>query len=673
MKSCTLTLITFLIFIISAHGQANMANVTANENLSNGVLCPNENLLLNILGPVTPPTNMSIPGVAFDPGIAVAVFQSNPTYINNDLLNDPALLGFLDYQGQSAFFQPLSISYSELISLLPPPVPSNLNAPTTFVLQVVTFYSIVNNVPYVNGVNGLPDADASSSFSINLQPNPNIITSEDCQNNALNCLIEIPGISSGSLDLVNHYPNNLSFPNVTSYNQNFTLIGVSENSFIGFEYTNSEGCAIVLDTFYVGTITASINSTIGTVCESAGLIEMFASPSNGIWSCSNPLMLTGNSFNPNGVNASVTTDYIVTYTPTSGEVGCNEPATMTITVEPEVIAEITGPNSMCNNASTQSYSSNIPGGIWNTDFNAIDQNGFLNPQLLSPGLHTINYTPPGNCVTTSQFDVVIDFLPNLHFTVDTTQGCIPLLIHLTDLTPGIISDRHWIINGVPFSVNSADYTHVFENPYCYNVGLASLNNFGCRDTLWRTNYICPFDNPYMTFSFTPQHPDIAEPEVNFFAGNTSVENVVWDFGDGTGSVEYNPVHYFANTVPSEFKVCLTGTDFNQCSTKICEFVTVGSGFKIYVPNAYTPDQDGLNDGFKPVFDSKREISKFEMRIFNRDGEKIYESDDFNQAWYGNSNESTFYVKDGVYIWTIKVWLHGDVEPKEYSGNVIILR
>jgi gliding motility-associated-like protein len=92
-----------------------------------------------------------------------------------------------------------------------------------------------------------------------------------------------------------------------------------------------------------------------------------------------------------------------------------------------------------------------------------------------------------------------------------------------------------------------------------------------------------------------------------------------------------------------------------------------------MPNAYTPDQDGLNDGFRPVMDSKREIAKFQMSIFNRDGEKIYESEDMNQAWYGNSNDSNFYVKDGVYIWKIKVWLNGDVEPKEYSGNVIIVR
>ncbi len=673
MKSCITALFTLLIFISHMLGQANMAAVSTNENLSNGILCPNENLLMNILGPVTPPADMSIPGVTYDPGIAVAVFQFAPTYINNEILNDPALLGFIELQNQSAFFDPISISYDQLINLLPPPVPSNLSTTTPFFIQVVNYYSIINNVPYVNGTSGLPDIDASTIYTISLQPKATISSSEDCVGDALNCQISIPGLSSGNVSLANNYPNSVTFPNNIGYNQNFSLTGLTENSFVGFEYTNFEGCTIALDTFYVGMVTATINNSISTLCENAPAAELFASPTTGIWTCSNPLMLAGNFFNPSAQDISTTTNYSVTYTPTSGDTGCNTPASMTITVEPEVVAQITGPNSMCNNASIQSYSSSIPGGVWNTDFNAIDQNGNLNPQLLSPGIHTINYTPVGSCVSSSMFDIVIDFLPNLHFTIDTSQGCVPLLIQFTDLTPGNISDRHWIIEGVSYYANSANYAHVFENPYCYNVGLASLNDFGCRDTLWRTNYICPFDNPYMSFGFMPQQPDIAEPEVNFYAGNTSVNSVVWDFGDGTGSVEYNPLHYFANTVPAEFKVCLTGIDSNQCATEVCEFVTVGSGFKLYMPNAYTPDQDGLNDGFRPVMDSKREIAKFQMSIFNRDGEKIYESEDMNQAWYGNSNDSNFYVKDGVYIWKIKVWLNGDVEPKEYSGNVIIVR
>lgn len=673
MKRCITTIFTLIVFIHCSFGQANMGTISINENLSNQVLCPNENALINILSPVTPPADMSIPGVIYDPGIAIAIFSNTPSYVNNDILTDPELLGFIGFQNQSAFFNPISLSYNQLLNTLPPPVPASLTNTTTFYLQVINYYSILNNVPYVNGTSGNPDIDASPTFPISLQPQASVSTTENCLTNSLECLISIPGSANGNASLINNYPNSVAFPNTVSYNTSFSLTGLVENSFIGFQYENSEGCIIPLDTFYVGMVTATINNPVSTSCENGVPVEFFGSPSNGNWSCNVPLMMSNNLFTPSSQDIAVTTNYTITYTPTNGAAGCNTPATLNIAVTPEVIAQVTGPISMCNNASVQFYSSDIPGGVWNTDFNAIDQNGNLNPQMLTPGLHTINYTPAGNCVGSSQLDVVVDFLPNLNFTVDTTQGCIPLLIQLTDLTPGNISDRTWIIDGTSYSANSANYTHVFENPYCYNVALASLNEFGCRDTLWRTNYICPFSNPYMSFGFMPQNPDIAEPEVNFYAGNTAVESVVWDFGDGTGSVEYNPMHYFANTVPADFKVCLTGIDSNQCTTEVCDFITVGSGFKLYMPNAYTPDNDGLNDGFRPVLDSKREIAKYQMMIFNRDGQKIYESDDFNQAWYGNSNESNYYVKDGVYLWKIKVWLNGDVEPKEYSGNVVIVR
>lgn len=673
MKNFVLILGSVLILSSASWTQANMANVAFNDNLSNQILCPGEQLLVNILGPVTPPSDMSVPGVVYSPGIGIAVFGAAPSYTNNDVLNDPNLLAFIQLQNQAAFFSPIAISYSDLVNTLPPPIPNNLTTTTSFFLQVITIYSVQNNVPYVNGVNGNPDLDASTTYTISLQPKPAITTSEDCANNALIFSVALPGNPSGTITLQNNYPNVSIAPNNISYNQNFTITGISNQSPVGFEYINNQGCSIALDTIYTGTITATINTPVSSVCENGSPFDFQASPSQGIWTCSTPSMMMNNTFIPSAQDISVVTNYTVTFTPTLGASGCNASTSVTVDVEPEVIAQITGPNSMCNNAPLQSYSSDIQGGIWNTDFNAIDQNGNLNPQLLTPGLHTINYTPLGNCSVTAQYDIVIDFLPNLHITTDTTQGCVPLMIQLTDLTPGNISDRHWIINGQSFPTNNAVYQHVFENAYCYDVALASLNEFGCRDTLWRTDYICPFPNPYMSFGFMPQHPDIANPEVNFFAGNTAVESVVWDFGDGTGAVEFNPTHYFANTVPAEFQVCITAVDENLCSTKICDFVTVSSGFKLYMPNAYTPDQDGLNDGFRPVMDSERELAKYAMMIFNRDGELIFETDNHKEAWYGNSNEGDYYVKDGVYTWKIKVWLYGDVEPKVYSGNVIIVR
>jgi hypothetical protein len=653
--------------------QANIGAVSFSDAQNNLILCENESGFFNILSPVTPPANMGIAGVAYDPGVGIAVFSSVPSFSNGDILNDPNLLGFIGQQTQSSFFTPLEISYTNLFNLQTPPMPSNLTSPTTFYLQVITFYSIQDNVPYVSGSNGLPDIDYSATYSVTLQPAISISTQEDCINHELNVQVTQLGMGPISFQISSSFPASLSFPATITNNSSFTISGIADNSVLGFTVSNIDGCAANANVSFQGLVYGQINNTETSVCENGQPLTLFGLPANGVWSCSIPSMISGNQFIPNGQNISTSTNYTIEYTPTNGLNGCNIPGTFNIAVTPEVIAQITGPISMCNNAVLQNYSTDNPGGVWTTDFNAIDQNGVLNPQVLTPGLHTINYTPVANCATTSQLDIVIDFLPNLHMTLDTNKGCAPLFVHLLDLTPGVVSDRHWIIDGVSYAANSDDFPFVFENPTCYDIALTSLNDFGCRDTLYHVDWICPYDNPYMSFTFNPQHPDIANPEVTFYSGNTAVSEIVWDFGDGTGSVEYNPLHYFFNTVPAEFEVCATGTDLHNCSATSCQYITIASGFKLYMPNAYTPDQDGLNDGFRPVMDSKREIAKYLFQVYNRDGENIFETEDIHTAWYGNSNKGDFFVKDGAYLWKIKIWLHGDVEPKTFDGTVIIVR
>ena len=74
----------------------------------------------------------------------------------------------------------------------------------------------------------------------------------------------------------------------------------------------------------------------------------------------------------------------------------------------------------------------------------------------------------------------------------------------------------------------------------------------------------------------PQLPDIAEPEVNFYAGNTSVNTVVWDFGDG--SLRYddiNPVYYYSEVGQYILSVTVTS---GECSKTVQEVITIDDVF-----------------------------------------------------------------------------------------------
>jgi gliding motility-associated-like protein len=75
------------------------------------------------------------------------------------------------------------------------------------------------------------------------------------------------------------------------------------------------------------------------------------------------------------------------------------------------------------------------------------------------------------------------------------------------------------------------------------------------------------------------------------------------------------------------------------------------GCDIYIPNGFTPDNDGLNDYFFPEFHCN--FSSFEFSIFNKWGEIFFQTNDPLQKWTGNSkNNSQYFVPNGIYVWKL---------------------
>jgi gliding motility-associated-like protein len=95
---------------------------------------------------------------------------------------------------------------------------------------------------------------------------------------------------------------------------------------------------------------------------------------------------------------------------------------------------------------------------------------------------------------------------------------------------------------------------------------------------------------------------------------------------------------------------------------------------VYVPNAFTPDADGLNDLFKPSLNC--EVENYRFRIFNRWGDIIFESNDAEKGWNGSSPTNEFFSGNGVYIWQLSYSRRsqGSIEETfEKQGSVVLIR
>jgi gliding motility-associated-like protein len=92
-------------------------------------------------------------------------------------------------------------------------------------------------------------------------------------------------------------------------------------------------------------------------------------------------------------------------------------------------------------------------------------------------------------------------------------------------------------------------------------------------------------------------------------------------------------------------------------------------YSLFIPNAFTPDGDGLNDLFRPVGER---VKLFQMQIFDRLGNMVFETDNIDQAWNGSYRNGGYYCEAGVYPIKYKVeWENGDITEK--LGHVNLIR
>lgn len=139
--------------------------------------------------------------------------------------------------------------------------------------------------------------------------------------------------------------------------------------------------------------------------------------------------------------------------------------------------------------------------------------------------------------------------------------------------------------------------------------------------------------------------------IQFADSSSGAISRYWSFDDGQTSTDIKPVHVFGT---GTFWVTLTAVDSNYCSSTVSKKIIVNDIikdlFNFYTPNAFTPDDDGLNDEFFPKGLSWNE-NKYELRIFDRWGKEVFISKDITIGWNGKTKDGAA-AKEDVYVWTV---------------------
>jgi len=181
--------------------------------------------------------------------------------------------------------------------------------------------------------------------------------------------------------------------------------------------------------------------------------------------------------------------------------------------------------------------------------------------------------------------------------------------------------------------------------------------------------------PLARFSYSPD-PVTTEDTRTFFTNNSLANHntiFYWEFDTLETSFAHNPMFMFPDGVEARYSVSLTATDtVSGCFNKYTERVNVRPDLLIFVPTAFTPDQDGLNDLWGPVL-SNIDPDNYRLTVVDRWGEVVFQTRDPKKKWNGGKNNSDYFAEPGVYIWLIETKEVGSLEEITQTGQVTLVR
>lgn len=262
---------------------------------------------------------------------------------------------------------------------------------------------------------------------------------------------------------------------------------------------------------------------------------------------------------------------------------------------------------------------------------------------------------------------------------DTTQGCYPADINLMvhpDIDPALYSTAQWTISDGWFELNAQEFEHTFDNAGFFDIDVTLTSPFGCQYSASFNNYITVYNNPTAGFHADPQPTQAPDTEINFY--DWSVGNIAewhWEFDPANllgESFEQNPKFEFPYGHGGDYPVLLTVTDIHGCQDQVLRTIVIDDIFNVFVPNSFTPNSDGFNDYFG-VEGTDIDPDRYHFMIFDRWGEKVFDSVDPTEVWTGGFQNGDHYVPDDVYMWRLVVYSKTRPERHEILGYVTIIR
>lgn len=294
-----------------------------------------------------------------------------------------------------------------------------------------------------------------------------------------------------------------------------------------------------------------------------------------------------------------------------------------------------------------------------------------------PGVGTYNVSlivtnPNTGCVDSANQLLSISPTPNPDFTYSDSIGCGLLDVIYTAAVYNPSWNYVWNFGNGTSTQQVGQVGYQFIEQGCYDISLTVTNPQGCTATELNYNVACVYENPIAVAGAEPTVVNTIDPLVSFSNNSENASSYEWNFGDGTFGFGFEPIHVFPG-LPADYVVSLIATNEVGCNDTAYVSIHVEENVIYYVPNTFTPNDDEKNQVFKPILSQGFKPGTYQLRIYNRWGQLIFESRDAEVGWNGDYGPSSINCQSGTYTWVLNFQVLQTQEDKEITGHVNLIK
>ena len=364
--------------------------------------------------------------------------------------------------------------------------------------------------------------------------------------------------------------------------------------------------------------------------------------------------------------------------------GCNtDLQEITVTVADSLSFAFTPSSTLCLGDSLELAATMISGGLapyaWNWSSNAftVDYSQGTTSQWLAPTLTTTYCLELSDACESPAVEACSEvFVPedlDPMFTSSVISGCFPLAVDFEGVEEDVdqIANALWQFGDGLTSSQVDSALHNYSEIGWYSVSYAIESIYGCTfeyfvDSLIRVN---PW--PIAEFAADPWEQTLPGNRVEFTNYSLGAVSYHWDFAGLEVSTAFEPEFYFPEQ-GGEYPVELVATNEWGCADSTAYYIWLIDSFALFVPNAFTPDNDGQNDAWA-ITGQDVDKDHFHVRVWNRWGQLVYESRDIDEVWLGEFEQGDHYSQIETYFYEIEAKSQSTAADHKVQGHVTVVR